>query len=110
MRRRKGQSAVETLLVVPIFIVVIVAMLQLWSITWGSQNAHLRAREYVLHEDTYLGGRSGDASGSAPWDGDNYAKATSTTFRFEATSSDEGLPGVSRSGQRVTATAVITSQ
>lgn len=109
LRRRRAQSAVETLLVLPLFVLVAVAMYQLWSVAWGAQNAHLRAREYVLHRETYLGSRAGDASGDAPWEGSNYAKAESTTFHFEARSTDTSLAGASRSGQQVEGTAVITS-
>ena len=60
-RHRRGQSAVETLIALPVVILVLVAMVQLWSLTWATQNAHLRAREAVLHgSGTYLSGARRD--------------------------------------------------
>ena len=97
-------------MVMPLLVLVLVAMYQLWSIAWGSENAHLRAREYVLHGDAYLGDRGSDVSGNAPFSGGYYSKATSTDFHFEATAEDESLPGVSRRGERIRATATITSR
>ena len=45
MRRRRGQSAVETMMMMPILALVIVALYYLWSIAFAAQNVHLRARE-----------------------------------------------------------------
>ena len=109
MRSRRGQSAVETMMMMPILALVIVALYYLWSIAFASQNVHLRAREYALHGDTYLGGRGNDESGSYPFSGNNYTKATSTSFEFSGTSSDRSIAGVSSRGVDIEATAVITS-
>lgn len=108
-RRRLGQSTVESMILMPLLALVIVALYQLWSVAWAAQNAHLRAREQVLHGDTYLGGRPGDVGGNAPFAGNNYKKAERTTFRFQSTADDETLPGVS-GGKRIRAKAVITSR
>ncbi|MED5370465.1 MAG: hypothetical protein VX899_05610 [Myxococcota bacterium] len=51
---REGQSAVETMLLVFGVMVVLMAMVHLWQVTWAAQNANLRAREVLLHGDTYL--------------------------------------------------------
>lgn len=109
LRRRAGQSTVESMILMPLLALVIVALYQLWSVAWAAQNAHLRAREQVLHGDAYLGGRPGDVSGSAPFSGNNYEKAESTTFRFESQATDETVPGVGR-GQSIRTKAVITSR
>ena len=109
MRARRGQSAVETMLLMPLLVLVTVAMYYFWSIAWASQNAHLRAREYVLHGDTYLGDRGADESGSYPFSGDNYTRADSTTFHFSASSSDESLAGVAAQGESIEVRAVIQS-
>lgn len=107
-RFRRAQSAVETMLIVPIIAMVIMSMYYLWSMTWASQNAHLRAREFVLHGDTYLQDRGSDATGSNPFDGSNYKRADSTTFSFESKASDESL-SVFGSSETIEVKAVITS-
>lgn len=89
---RKAQSAVETMLIVPIIAMAIMSLYYLWSITWASENAHLRAREYVLHGDSYLKERGTDAQGSFPFEGGNYARADSTDFGFESKATDQSLP------------------
>lgn len=106
---RRAQSTVEAMLVLPLLVLVIIAMYQLWSIAWASQNAHLRAREQVLHGSTYQSERPGDVSGSGPFEHDNYAKADSTRFHFTAEATDEALQGVGRRGERIRARATITS-
>lgn len=108
--RRAGQSAVETMLVMPLVVLVIVALYYLWSIAWASQNAHLRAREYVLHGDAYLGSRGNGESGSSPFDGTNYRRADSTDFHFQATSRDRSIPGVAAAAHDIEVDAVITSR
>ncbi|MDP2309236.1 MAG: hypothetical protein Q8P18_24655 [Pseudomonadota bacterium] len=108
-RRRLGQSAVETMLLMPLLVLVMVAMYYLWSIAWASQNAHIRAREYAFHGDAYLGGHGNNESGSAPFSGSNYDRADSTSFRFTGRSQDQSLPGVSASGESIDVTVVITS-
>jgi hypothetical protein len=86
---------------------MIVALYYLWSIAWAAQNAHLRARETVLHGCAYL--KSNCESGSTPFGTNNYNKADSTSFNFSATSTDESIPGFSESGESISVTATITS-
>ena len=107
---RHGQSAVETMLIVPIIAMCIMSLYYLWSITWASENAHLRAREFVLHGDTYLQDRGDDCSGSYPFDGSkgNYARADSTSFSFEAKAEDESLP-VFGNKEQIRVNAIIAS-
>lgn len=107
--RRRGQSTVELMIIVPLLMVVVVAMYQLWSVAWASQNAHLRAREYVLHGDTYLQDRGADVTGNSVFSGGKYRKADSTDFSFSASAEDESLAGVSRGGEQIRVTATITS-
>ncbi len=109
LRPRRAQSAVETMLLVPLIALVVIALYYLWSIAWASQNAHLRAREYALHGDTYMGSRGNGESGSAPFSGDNYKRADSTSFRFSGRSEDRSLPGVGAVGHDIQVEAVITS-
>ena len=105
----RGQSAVETMLLMPLMVLVLVAMYYLWSIAWASQNAHLRAREYALHGDAFLGSHGNGESGSYPFDGGNYTKADSTSFSFSGRSEDKSLPGVAAAGHAIQVEAVITS-
>jgi hypothetical protein len=107
--RRRGQAAVETLMLVPIVVVVIIAMLQLWSVTFGATNAHIRAREGALHGTDYLGGRGSDVSSNAPFSGNNYKKASSRTFRFSASAEDQTLGGMTGTPRPIRTRAVITS-
>lgn len=109
-RHRRGQSAVETVLLMPVIMMVFMAMYYLFTITFAAQNAHLRAREYALHGDTYLGGRSHGTTGSSAFGFFNYQKAERgiTPFRFSGTATDRSIDGTSTSGGvTVTATAVI---
>jgi hypothetical protein len=108
--RRRGQSAVETMLMMPLIALVIVALYYLWSIAWASQNAHMRAREYALHGDAYLGSRGNGETGSAPFSGDNYTRADSTNFSFSGRSSDRSIPGVATRALDIEVEAVITSR
>jgi len=112
MGRRRAQSAVETMLLVPVLLVVMVATYQLFTLTFAAQNAHLRAREHVLHGGAYLQGRAYRTSGSTVFDegARDYRKAAPGAFRFESTSSDRSIPGVGTAGEEVTARAVITSE
>jgi hypothetical protein len=69
---------------------MLIGMLHLFQVTWATQNAHIRAREAVMHGTTYLENYAPrDDSDyvkvvSTPWDGQNYKKAGYT---------DEGQPG-----------------
>lgn len=108
-RTRRGQSAVETLIVLPVVVLVFVAMYQLWSLTWAAQNAHLRAREALLHGTTYLGRRGSDVSARDVFSGRNYKTAGSRVFYYRATAEDQTLGGVAGRSVRVRATAVLRS-
>lgn len=108
-RQRRGQAAVETLLLVPVVVVVMIAMLQLWSVTFAATNAHLRAREAVLHGTKYLDDRGSDVSDRAPFSGNNYTKASMRYFRFSATARDRTVGGMSGTPRDVRVTTVITS-
>ncbi len=112
IQRRRGQSAVETMMLLPIVMMIFIAMYYLFTITFAAQNTHLRAREYVLHQDTYLGGRVQDTSGSAPWNGSDYEIAPAAeqpSFNFSASSRDRSIRGVSNSTQQLQAGAYLTS-
>ncbi len=110
-RRRRAQSAVEVILLVPVIMMVFISMYYLWSITFAAQNCHMRAREYAFHGSKYLGGRGQGTSGSAAFTGNDYQKAERglTSFEFSGTSSDTSIPGVGSSGVGLNVTAVITS-
>lgn len=105
--RQRGQSAVETMMVVPLIAVVIMALYYLWSIIFASENAHLRAREAVLHGSAYQS--SSDVSGSDVFSGSNYARADSRSFRFETEAEDQSLPVFGRA-ESIRTKAVITSR
>jgi hypothetical protein len=110
-RTRRAQSAVEVMLLMPVIMMVFMAMYYLWSITFASANCHMRAREYALHGDTYLGGRAHGASGSSALDRRDYRKAERglQSFEFSGTSRDTSIDGVGNSGVDISVTAVITS-
>jgi uncharacterized protein HemY len=109
--RRRAQSAIEVMMLVPVIMMIMMCMYYLWSITFAAANCNMRAREYALHGDTYLGSRSHGTSGSAALSGGDYRKAERglRNFRFSGRSSDTSIPGPGTSGQTVTASAVITS-
>lgn len=110
IRRRRAQSAVEVMLLVPVIMMVFMSMYYLWSITFAAQNCHMRAREYVFHGNTYLSGRGQGTSGSTPFSGTDYQNAGQPgSFRFTANSSDTSIAGVGDSGVNLQVTAVITS-
>ncbi len=106
-RARRGQSAVETMMVVPLIAMGIMSLYYLWSIIFASENAHIRAREYVLHGGAFLSDTDG-VSGSDPFSGSNYQRADSQSFRFESRASDQSLPVFGRA-ESIRTTAVITS-
>lgn len=37
-------------------VVIVVSMFHLFSVTWATSNAHIRAREALFHGDAYLSG------------------------------------------------------
>lgn len=55
LRRRgaRGQSAVETMFMIPLLLLVFMGMYELFTLTFAAQNAHIRAREYVLHNGQF---------------------------------------------------------
>lgn len=53
---RSGQAAVETMMMAWIIAVILVSMYHLFTVTWATSNAHMRAREAALHGDAYLSG------------------------------------------------------
>ena len=110
-RPRSAQSAVEVLLMMPILMMVFMAMYYLWSITFAAQNCHLRAREFALHGNTYLGDRSHGTRGDSALRSTDYQKAERglQSFEFSGTASDTSIPGTGTRGQRISVTAVITS-
>ena len=110
-RRRRAQSAVEVMLLMPVVMMVFIAMYYLWSITFAAANCHMRAREYAFHGDTYLGGRAHGESGSSALDGSDYKKAERgiTSFEFRGESSDTSIDGVGTSGLDISVTAVMKS-
>ena len=108
MRTRRGQSAVETMMVVPLVALTIMSLYYLWSVIFASENAHIRSREYALHGDAYLPDADG-VSGNSPFSGGNYQRADSTSFHFEARATDQSL-GVFGKADNIEATAVITSR
>lgn len=108
MRLRRGQSAVETMMVVPIVALTIMSLYYLWSVIFASENAHIRAREYVLHGDAYLPDADG-VTGDSPFSAGNYQRADSTSFHFEAKATDQSL-GVFGRSDDIETTAVITSR
>ena len=80
-RARSAQAAVEIMLLAFMVTVILVSMFHLFTVTWANQNAHMRAREALLHDTTYLSqvgdGRASFASGgSGLWGGSNYNVAT----------------------------------
>jgi hypothetical protein len=84
------------MLLVAMVCVVLMGMVHLFTVTWASQNAHIRAREAVLHGAAYTAGVRADAEytqpDSSPFDEVelNYATAESTLapVTFSATASD----------------------
>lgn len=105
---RRGQSAVETMMIVPLIAMAIMSLYYLWSVIFAAENAHLRAREYVLHGDAYLPDAEG-VSGSSVFSGGNYARADSRDFSFSAEAQDQTLP-VFGKAETVTTHAYIVSE
>ena len=97
-RRRRGQAAVETMLLTFTVMLVLLGLVHLFSVTWASQNAHIRAREAVFHGDAYLDVSNGYTepstapfSASLPGPGGNYTVASGyeVDFAFTASANDE---------------------
>ena len=111
MRSRRGQAAIETMILMPLLVLVLVALVQLWSLAWAAQNAHLRAREGLLHGRTYLGSRGSDVRGSNVFGfaGRNYETAGSRVFYVSTSAEDQTVGGVTGRARRVRARAVLRS-
>lgn len=98
--RRRGQSAVETMLMVFGLMVVLMSMVHLWQVTWGAQNANIRAREVLLHGDAYLDpGRAAYTSfndAEIPFDvaASTYKKATPGSAVFSASAQDQTMDDI----------------
>ena len=123
-RRRRGQSAVETMLLATMICTMLVGMLHLFQVTWATQNAHIRARETVMHDTTYLDNHAPRANyvslGSSPWDDSklNHKKAgyagsipggADEAYTFTATATD-ATRNDSFGQQQIEVTATITNQ
>jgi Flp pilus assembly protein TadG len=120
IKKRRGQAAVETMLLTFMVMVVLLGVVHLFSLTWASQNAHIRAREAAFHGDAFQQGRGADSAftqpGSAPFStsmpgpGGNYtvAEDSITSFNFSATASDQSRNDLFGS-QAIQVTARITS-
>ncbi len=93
---RRGQAAVETMLLVAMVCVVLMGMVHLFTVTWATQNAHIRAREAALHGAAYTEGVRADGEytqpGTSPFDEVEYNYSTAesdlTPVTFSATASD----------------------
>lgn len=108
-RRTRGQSAVETMFMIPILLMVFLGMFELFTITFASQNAHIRAREYVLHGGTYTVGAPNNESiaHSSVFKNGNYIVAEKDIWGlasipggggiskgWTAWANDRGIPGI----------------
>ena len=121
-RGQRGQSAVETMFMIPVLLLVFVGMYELFSITFASQHAHIRAREYVLHNGRYIeqAPAGENAGGSSVFSSSNYRVADKDIWGaggsgrgYTAWAHDRGVPGIgpdaSDPGTRVCAAAYICS-
>jgi hypothetical protein len=91
-RPRRGQAAVETMMLAFMVMVILMCMFHLFTVTWASQNAHIRAREALLHGHTYMQGDrvSYSQANNELFDGNNYTKADRNgTIDFTAGASDQ---------------------
>ncbi|MBN1334774.1 MAG: pilus assembly protein [Deltaproteobacteria bacterium] len=108
MHPRRAQSALETLLLVPILLLVLGAMVHLFRVTYASRNAHVRAREHVLHGSAWLGDQAGRTGGTSVFDepARTYRRADPGAFRFESFSG-RSFPGLGGEGDEIATSAVI---
>jgi len=137
-RGLRGQSAVETMFMIPIMLLVFMGMYELFTLTFATQNAHIRAREYVLHDGAYIsaapagepgtGGNSVFDAGAgnyriadpSSWGAAGAATGSSSAKGFSAFAHDQAIAGISsaangnaqfggRPGEYVRANAYICS-
>jgi len=98
--RRRGQAAVETMMLAFMVAVMVVATFHLWKVTWAAENSNIRAREAMFHGTAYMTGpRAGNTSASALFNqGEkNYNKATpggSINFSSSASDSVDGAGNI----------------
>ncbi len=99
----RGQSAVETMFMVPILLLVFIGMYELFTITFAAQNAHIRAREYVLHAGFYTPSGVKDAmsepvgninSGGPLFDNGNYIVADTDIWGLSSAPGGGGSPNL----------------
>ena len=62
--------------------VVLVSMFHLFTVTWATSNAHLRAREMMFHNTAYLEGAKAD-----------YAEAVNSPFNPDQRQYEKAEPG-----------------
>ncbi|MFM7200984.1 MAG: TadE/TadG family type IV pilus assembly protein [Myxococcota bacterium] len=116
LQKQRGQSAVETMFMIPIMLLVFMGMYELFTITFATQNAHIRAREYLLHDGAYVSGApagepgtTGDSvfdSGArnyriadpATWGVTGAASGSSNAKGFASFAHDQGIAGISDAG------------
>ena len=79
---KAGQAAVETMFMLPMFLLIFIGMYELFTVTFAAQNAHIRAREYLFHHGEYLPNsrvpnweNSGNKPGNPLFEGGEYAVA-----------------------------------
>ena len=100
LRHRRGQAAVETMMLAFMVAVMVVATFHLWKVTWAAENSHIRAREAMFHGNAYMNGpRASGTSGSGLFDEgeQNYNKATpggSINFNSSASDSVDGAGSI----------------
>ncbi|MCP4804085.1 MAG: hypothetical protein GY913_04180 [Proteobacteria bacterium] len=64
--------------------VVLVSLFHLFTVTWSSANAHIRAREMLFHSTAYLDGPRA-----------NYAESSSSPFNPDQRQYEKAEPGAS---------------
>jgi len=118
-RRRSGQAAVETMLLAFLVMLILMSLVHLFTVTWASENAHIRAREGVMHGTGYLVGDRADVAYttviSAPFDSmtGNYTALCQdyvcpiTPYRFSAIATDTTPSHDLFGSQSITVQAVI---
>lgn len=113
---QRGQSAVETMFMIPIMLFVFMGMFELFTVTFGAQNAHIRAREYVLHDGAFTSSApagenatKGDTvfdrnaknyriASPESWGAAGAATGSSSAKGFAAFAHDQGLATISSAG------------
>jgi hypothetical protein len=114
---------------IPILIMVFLGMFELFTITFGAQNAHIRAREYVLHGGAYTSSKPSNENPSSMgtvFKNGNYIVAEKDVWGLASIpggngmnrgwaswANDRGIPGIARGtsdkGTPIRTTAFICS-